>query len=153
MVYVLWPSAAVDSVTTIVVWYCFDFGFAERARFFSDALGSAGKACGGGGGWKGLNCVTRSSMLLALGGPSKCLTPLLELSWRTSHRTPASSCDALLLPSRFSIVSCSAMITSSGRFSAEFPFSQTSSWGFDSNMLLKVSSEAGGGIGLARESG
>ena len=94
-------------------------------------------------------------MVLVLGGPSRCLTPLLllELSWRTSHRTPASSCDAPLLPSKFSIVSCRAMMTSSGRFSAEFPFSQTSSCGFDSKMLLKVSSDAGGGIGLDKESG
>ena len=94
-------------------------------------------------------------MVLVLGGPSRCLTPLLllELSWRTSHRTPASSCDAPLLPSKFSIVSCRAMMTSSGRFSAEFPFSQTSSCVFDSKMLLKVSSDAGGGIGLDKESG
>jgi len=43
-VYVLCPSAAVDSVTTMVVWKCFDLGFVARARFFSDALDSEGNA-------------------------------------------------------------------------------------------------------------
>ena len=73
-----------------------------------------------------------------------------------SHRMPSSS--AFWRPfSRLSIVCCKEYITSSGRRSAELPFSHGFSaawrWRWEAKRMLKLSGVAGGGIDVVTDIG
>ena len=107
--------------------------------------------------WKGLNCATSSSRLFSrVGVVSRCLIPvsLLELalvcdSCKISHRKASS----WALCSSEPMALWRVYITSSGRRSAEFPFSQGSLVVGVVKMLLKASVEEGGGMVVVTESG